>query len=89
MRAGKDLDMIKALVIGLALVAAAPAVAGGRLDAITSGRLYDRLLTPQLNPSHSFVDPGAEKLYRKDLAEGRIKPRDSSRRYHLFDFRRR
>ncbi|EDQ31719.1 hypothetical protein HPDFL43_17915 [Hoeflea phototrophica DFL-43] len=81
--------MIKALVFALAVMAAIPAQASGRWDAISSGRIYDRLLTPQLNPSFSFVDDRAARLYQKDLAEGRVKPPQKGQRYHLFDFQRR
>ncbi|WP_299870393.1 hypothetical protein [uncultured Hoeflea sp.] len=80
--------MIRIVLAALAITVAVPAHASGRWDAISSGRLYDRLLTPQLNPSHSFVDDRALQLYRKDLREGRIKPPNRKHRHHLFDFRR-
>lgn len=43
---------------------------GRRLDAIQSGRLYDPLLTPQLNPSFEF-EPNAEARFLYDLRKGR------------------
>jgi hypothetical protein len=66
--------MRKIALIALALLAATPAMAGSRqgakLDAITSGRLYDRILTPQLNPSYSF-DAQGERQFLDDLRNGR------------------
>lgn len=66
--------MRKIVLIALALTVAAPAMAGSRqgakLDAITSGRLYDRILTPQLNPSYSF-DAQGERQFLDDVRNGR------------------
>ena len=66
--------MRKIALIALALLAATPALAGSRhgakLDAITSGRLYDRILTPQLNPSFS-LDHRAEQQLFDDIRAGR------------------
>jgi hypothetical protein len=66
--------MRKIALIALALLAATPAMAGSRqgakLDAITSGRLYDRILTPQLNPSYSF-DAQGERQFLDDVRNGR------------------
>ncbi|MEQ8480201.1 MAG: hypothetical protein RIC18_06060 [Hoeflea sp.] len=44
---------------------------GRRLDAIQSGRLYDPLLSPQLNPSFEF-QPNAEARFLYDLRKGRV-----------------
>lgn len=44
---------------------------GRRLEAIQSGRLYDPLLTPQLNPSFEF-QPNAEARFLYDLRNGRV-----------------
>jgi hypothetical protein len=44
---------------------------GRKLDAIRSGRLYDRMLTPQLNPSFTF-QPNAEARFLYDLRKGRV-----------------
>ncbi|MCY0092674.1 hypothetical protein [Hoeflea ulvae] len=64
-------------VIGALLL---PAVAsadsyrsGRRLDAIQSGRLYDPILTPQMNPSFEFNDPNEEAKFLFDLRKGRVK----------------
>jgi hypothetical protein len=48
-----------------------PLPKGRKLDAIASGRLYDRLLTPQLNPGYDF-DYRAEQQFMNDLREGAI-----------------
>lgn len=45
---------------------------GRRLDAIQSGRLYDPILTPQLNPSFEFNDPNAEAMFLHQLRQGRV-----------------
>lgn len=45
---------------------------GRRLDAIQSGRLYDPILTPQLNPSFEFSDPNAEAMFLHQLRQGRV-----------------
>lgn len=44
---------------------------GRRLDAIQSGRLYDPILTPQMNPSFHF-EPNAEAMFLHDLRQGRV-----------------
>lgn len=44
---------------------------GRRLDAIQSGRLYDPILTPQLNPGFEF-QPDAEARFLYDLRRGRV-----------------
>lgn len=44
---------------------------GRRLDAIQSGRLYDPILTPQMNPSYHF-QPNAEAMFLRDLRQGRV-----------------
>lgn len=80
--------MIRIVLAALAISIAVPAHAGGRWDAITSGRIYDRILTPQLNPSRSFVDDRALRLYYKDLREGRVAPPSDRRSLHLFDLGR-
>lgn len=63
-------------LIGLILI---PAVVwadsnrtGRRLDAIQSGRLYDPILTPQLNPNFEFSDPNAEAMFLHQLRQGRV-----------------
>jgi len=45
---------------------------GRRLDAIESGRLYDPILTPQLNPGFEFNDPNAEAMFLHQLRKGRV-----------------
>lgn len=45
---------------------------GRRLDAIASGRLYDPILTPQVNPGFHFVDPTAEAALLRDIRDGRV-----------------
>lgn len=45
---------------------------GRRLDAIQSGRMYDRVLTPQLNPNYQFNENGAEASFLYDLRQGRV-----------------
>lgn len=69
--------MRKLVLIALALFIVAPAAAGdrssmggGRLNAITSGRLYDRILTPQLNPSFTLDQRAEEQLF-DDVRAGR------------------
>ncbi|MCY0148908.1 hypothetical protein OEG84_14650 [Hoeflea sp. G2-23] len=75
-----------------AITAAVPAQAGsrsgGRLDAITTGRIYDRLLTPQLNPDYAFADPQAQRRFGADVREGRIKMPERPQHRSLFDFLR-
>lgn len=46
---------------------------GRRLDAIQSGRLYDPILTPQMNPNFEFNDPNAEAMFLQQLRKGQIK----------------
>lgn len=66
--------MRKTVLTVLALLAATPAFAGDRrgakLDAIASGRLYDRILTPQLNPGYSF-DAQGERQFLDAVRSGR------------------
>lgn len=66
--------MRKIALVALALLAATPALAsdrrGAKLDAIASGRFYDRILTPQLNPSYSF-DAQGERQLLDDIRAGR------------------
>lgn len=69
--------MRKLALIALALFIVAPATAGdrtsmggGRLNAIAAGRLYDRILTPQLNPSFSLDNVAEEQLF-DDVRAGR------------------
>ncbi|KGF67552.1 hypothetical protein LL06_21660 [Hoeflea sp. BAL378] len=60
-------------LVGLLLIPV-PASAerlGRRLDAIQSGRLYDPVLTPQMNPSFQF-QPNAEERFLYDLRKGRV-----------------
>jgi len=73
--------MRRALLIALVGVLLLPAVAsagsdrvGRRLDAIQSGRLYDPILTPQLNPGFEFNDRSAETMFLRDLRQGRVNP---------------
>ncbi|HMQ57319.1 MAG TPA: hypothetical protein PKE65_02115 [Rhizobiaceae bacterium] len=62
------------LAVSLALLSTGSALAdskghnrsGGRLDAIAQGRIYDRLLTPQLNPGFSFA-PGTDEQARRSM----------------------
>ena len=65
----------RTLIAALALLPVAPASAfarsGGRLEAVTSGRVYDRILTPRLNPSFS-LEPRAEYQLLRDIRHGRI-----------------
>lgn len=71
--------MKRTLLIALMGVVLLPVVAsadsnrsGRRLDAIQSGRLYDPILTPQLNPSFEFNDPNAEATFLHQLRQGRV-----------------
>jgi hypothetical protein len=48
---------------------------GRKLDAIANGRLYDRLLTPQLNPSF-VLDYRAEQQLLGDLRSGQMELND-------------
>lgn len=61
------------VLIGLMLlpVPASAERLGRRLDAIQSGRLYDPILTPQMNPSYHF-QPNAEAMFLNDLRRGRV-----------------
>jgi len=72
---------------------AAPALAfegsrgGGRLNAIASGRLYDPILTPKLNPSFA-LDRRAEQKLLRDLRSGRVDTREiPERQLRYFEFR--
>lgn len=61
-------------LLGLMLIpvpATAQANAGRKFDAIQSGRLYDPLLTPQMNPSFQF-QPNAEARFLHELRQGRV-----------------
>lgn len=83
--------MIALALAGMAAVAVpaqAESRSGGRLDAITTGRLYDRLLTPQLNPDYAFADPQAQRSFSADVQEGRIKIPERPQHRSLFDFLR-
>ena len=60
----------------LLLLPVAPAYAsssggGGRLNAISEGRIYDRRLTPRLNPGFRLQGPAEQKLLR-DIELGRV-----------------
>ena len=85
--------MRKLVLIALVLFIAAPAAAGdgtsrggARLNAITSGRLYDRILTPQLNPSFSLDQRAEEQLF-DDVRAGRtnlnVVPEEQRRYFEL------
>lgn len=72
--------MRRAILIALLGVVLLPAIAsadsdrmGRRLDAIQSGRLYDPILTPQLNPGFEFNDSNAEVMFLRDLRQGRVR----------------
>jgi hypothetical protein len=72
--------MRRTLLIALLGVVLLPAIAsagsdrmGRRLDAIQSGRLYDPILTPQLNPGFEFNDSSAEAMFLRDLRQGRVR----------------
>ena len=61
-------------LLGLMLVpvpASAQSNTGRKLDAIQSGRHYDRLLSPSMNPSYQF-QPNAEAMFLQDLRTGRV-----------------
>ncbi len=71
--------MKRTLLIALMGLVLLPALAsadsnrtGRRLDAIQSGRLYDPILTPQMNPSFEFNDSSAEARFLFDLRKGRV-----------------
>ncbi|MDF1610050.1 hypothetical protein PZ897_17860 [Hoeflea sp. YIM 152468] len=61
------------LVLLSAIASAEPFRSGRRLDAIQSGRLYDPILTPQLNPSFEFNDPNAEAIFLNQMRRGRVR----------------
>jgi hypothetical protein len=70
--------MKRTILIALAGLLVLPTLAsadsyrsGRRLDAIQSGRLYDPILTPQMNPSYEF-QPNAEAMFLRDLRRGRV-----------------
>lgn len=70
--------MKRTLLIALAGLLMLPTVAsadsnrsGRRLDSIQTGRLYDPVLTPQLNPSFQF-QPNAEAMFLQQLRQGRV-----------------
>lgn len=66
------------LITLVALVALPPMTSAGtdrtgrKLDAIQSGRLYDPILTPQMNPGFEFNDPNAEARFLLDVRRGRF-----------------
>ncbi|PWV98313.1 hypothetical protein DFR52_105296 [Hoeflea marina] len=71
--------MQRILLIALVALIALPSVAsaerdrtGRKLDAIQSGRLYDPILTPQMNPRFEFNDPNAEAKFLLDVRQGRF-----------------
>lgn len=65
----------RTLIAALAMMPIVPAYAsgrsGGRLEAVSSGRIYDRILTPRLNPSFS-LEPRAEYQLLRDIRRGRV-----------------
>lgn len=70
--------MKRTLLIALVGAVLLPAIAsadsdrvGRRLDAIQSGRLYDRIMTPQMNPNFEF-QPNAEAMFLRELRQGRV-----------------
>lgn len=85
------------LVVLLAAATLAPTLAptlaqaggmntGRRLDAIASGRLYDPILTPQVNPGFHFTDPSAEAALLRDIRNGRVNLNampEAQRNYYL------
>ena len=80
--------MFRFILIALLVLVVAPAFASdrhaGRLNAITSGRLYDRILTPQLNPGFA-LDSRAEQELLKDVRAGRfnLDQVPPAQRYHF------
>lgn len=71
--------MKRILLIALVALVALPSLAsagtdrtGRKLDAIQSGRLYDPILTPQMNPDFEFNDPNAEAKFLLDVRRGRF-----------------
>tara|TARA_R110002020_G_scaffold59673_16_gene162582 strand:- start:9186 stop:9635 length:450 start_codon:yes stop_codon:yes gene_type:complete len=74
----RDFLMKRTLLIALVGAVLLPAIAsadsdrvGRRLDAIQSGRLYDRIMTPQMNPNFEF-QPNAEAMFLRELRQGRV-----------------
>ena len=72
--------MKRTLLIALLGVVLLPGLAaagsdrmGRRLDAIQSGRLYDPILTPQMNPNFEFNDPNAEAMFLQRLRMGQVR----------------
>jgi|GEM_PF-1390469 hypothetical protein len=67
--------LLPALLIALLSVPVAASAGPNnsrRLDAIATGRLYDPILTPQLNPDFELVDPSAEAALLRDIRDGRF-----------------
>lgn len=62
-----------AILIGTLTVSSHAGGSGGRLDAVTAGRVYDRILTPTLNPRFAMNDRAASKAFDRDLKRNRIK----------------
>ena len=78
-RRNKENQMRRTIIIALLGLSLLPVSAwassdrmGRRLDAIQSGRLYDPILTPRMNPSFEFNDPNAEARFLYDLRQGRV-----------------
>lgn len=70
--------MTKAILIAVLGLLMLPSLAsagsdrlGRRFDAIQTGRLYDPVLTPQLNPSFQF-QPNTEAMFLQQLRQGRV-----------------
>jgi hypothetical protein len=83
----------RAFLAAILALPAAPALAfegsrgGGRLNAIASGRLYDPILTPKLNPSFA-LDSRAEQQLLRDMRNGRVDRRDiPEQQLRYFEFR--
>lgn len=83
----------RAFLAALLALPAAPALAfegsrgGGRLNAIASGRLYDPILTPKLNPGFA-LDSRAEQQLLRDMRNGRVDRRDiPEQQLRYFEFR--
>lgn len=77
-------------LLALAVVLPASALAdsnnGRRLDAIATGRLYDPILTPQLNPDFELLDPSAEAALLRDIRDGRVdlnRMPEAQRQYYM------
>ena len=59
-------------IFALLSVASADSTRSGRrLDEIATGRLYDPLLTPKMNPDFAF-EPNAEADFLRDIRSGRF-----------------